>query len=620
MRRSVIYGLLAGLLAVVLLVAGGLSWFIGQNPKRLVAIEYGGSPAAAMFLPRQSPLVLSLLVNPDQLQAFQETVSHDRQRTQAEWMRLKQGLVAGVDLDYEQDVQPWLGKELTVAVTTIDRDRDPSNGQQPGYLLVAAIAQGAEIQEFLELFWQKQAVAGATLAFEQYKGVQIVSAQPNSSPVPVSSPPSIFQASSLRPSPLRPALANIATAQVGGKFLLVANHPDVLRQAINAAQATDVALLASRNYHAALQALTGDRIGIAIIRGTELAGWAGISGLKLPPVTLSIGLEKQGLRVETIAAPEANTPTSTPALPSLDAPVSALRYLPRSSVLAVASTNLQQLWVDWIAPLHHPSATDPSPSTSLVGDWIATLQQQWQVELAQDIAPWITGDYGLAAVRRSLGSSQILDPANPNGNPSQAQPMEHQHAKLGLSMLDWIAVVKRSPQITTALERLDRIARQQGLSLGTVQLGEQAVSTWTALATSSFPTSKVPSPLVLQVDVKAAHTTVDDYELFATSLEALAQALQASTETSLEASLLASDRFTTAIAPLPVPNSGYLYLDWAATDDLLTQQFPILKFIKFAGSVLFSHLQTVAISSYQDPKVSGVPHPRKGEFFIQLGD
>ncbi|MDW8202876.1 MAG: DUF3352 domain-containing protein, partial [Cyanobacteriota bacterium SKYGB_h_bin112] len=296
--RSVIYILVASLLAVVLLVAATLTWFATQNPKQLVINAYGSSPYAAMFLPRQSPLVLSLLVNPDQLEQFQESVTHDRQRTQLEWIRLRQGLVAGFDLDYDQDIQPWLGDELTVAMTAIDLDRDPSNGQQPGYLVVAATHDAPRTQEMLELFWQNQAVAGATLAFEQYKGVQIVSAQPSPSPVAeVASQPTL-QVPARRLSPLRPTVTNLATAMVGDQFLLVANHPKVLREAINAAQARDVGLLESPTYQQALQHLTSDRVGLAIVNIANIAAWAGLNSVAPRTAIVSIGLEKQGLHLE----------------------------------------------------------------------------------------------------------------------------------------------------------------------------------------------------------------------------------------------------------------------------------------------------------------------------------
>jgi len=45
-------------------------------------------------------------------------------------------LLANTGLDYRRDIQPWLG-EITLAVTTIDIDRDAQNGQ-PGYLMALA--------------------------------------------------------------------------------------------------------------------------------------------------------------------------------------------------------------------------------------------------------------------------------------------------------------------------------------------------------------------------------------------------------------------------------------------------------------------------------------------------
>jgi len=63
--------------------------------------------------------------------------SGQRRRARQELNQLKTNLLANTGLDYQRDIQPWLGDEITLAVTTIDIG-DEQNGRQPGYLMALA--------------------------------------------------------------------------------------------------------------------------------------------------------------------------------------------------------------------------------------------------------------------------------------------------------------------------------------------------------------------------------------------------------------------------------------------------------------------------------------------------
>jgi len=81
--------------------------------------------------------MVSLLVNPDRLESFLAARPGQRRRARQE-LNQKTNLLANTGLDYQRDIQPWLGDEITLAVTTIDIDRDEQNGRQPGSLMALA--------------------------------------------------------------------------------------------------------------------------------------------------------------------------------------------------------------------------------------------------------------------------------------------------------------------------------------------------------------------------------------------------------------------------------------------------------------------------------------------------
>jgi hypothetical protein len=196
-QRSFIGFIVAGAIALLIAIAG-FYWFFAKSPANLIAST--SQPGAAIFVSKLSPAMVSLLANPDRLQAL------DREE---ELSKLKTSLFAKSGIDYKEDVQPWLGNEITLAIATLDIDRDPENGQQPGYLLALATKQPEKSREFVELLFSKRALSGATLAVEEYKGIKLIS--DNS----------------------QPEKDSLSGAVVGEGFVLFANNPKVLKDAIN---------------------------------------------------------------------------------------------------------------------------------------------------------------------------------------------------------------------------------------------------------------------------------------------------------------------------------------------------------------------------------------------------
>ncbi|MDX2231415.1 MAG: DUF3352 domain-containing protein [Leptolyngbyaceae cyanobacterium bins.349] len=616
--RSFFTGLMALVVVLLLIGAGGFYWITANSPLKLLASGAGKQPSAAIFVSRQAPAMVSLLVNPEDIKAFRQVVAAPSQRRQAraELAQFEQSLLTDTGLNYERDVQPWLGDEVTLAITTLDIDRDATNGKQPGYLLALATQDPERSREFLQVFWQKRAIAGTDLTFEQYKGVKLIynevplqqlesskqatgKRQKAASPSPAANlPPRAF---SLLPTPA------LASAVVGDQFVLFANDPRVLRNAITNVQAAELNLNRAAVYTQALDTLTQPRVGLAFINLPGLAGWletesitpAKSSETKPEPTpqtasshqSLAIALEltRTGLMAETAMI---GADRKAAIAPMLNQPVAALNYIPSTSPVAASGTNLTQLWRELAVSLAHYG-----PVSALVDQSLQNLGQQWNLDLPQDIFSWVTGEYALA---------------NLSAVPAAAPPSTQQTRRRGRKQTaqwlnqanDWIFVAERGTgnAATAAIAHLDDIAKQQGYSVGTVQLGEQAVSAWTKL------TSRDPYAKTLAAEVQGVHTTVGNYELFATSLAAMEQALH-----SKETPLTQDDRFQQAIAPMQHPNNGYLYLDWAESRPLLTQRFPWLNVIELAGTPLLNHLQSFTISSYG--RQNGI---QRGAVFLRL--
>jgi hypothetical protein len=226
---------------------------------------------------------------------------------------------------------------------------------------------------------------------------------------------------------------------------------------------------------------------------------------------------------------------------------------------------LNQLWTQLSSGEGSEDALKP-----LLEQAVASLQSRWGIQLPEDIFSWVQGEYALSMM-----------PRPDLGNP------------------DWIFVAQKGSEASEAsIEHLDAVAKQQGLSVGSLPLGDTSITAWTKLVTSATPVgSKDKRLMKLEAQVGGVHTAVGDYEIFTTSIEAMNQALKG-----VENSLVKSDRFNNAIAPLPQPNDGYLYLDWRESGTLIERQLPIVRVVELVAKPFFEHLRSLSVSSYGSDK------------------
>lgn len=548
--RSLFYLLAAGVSVLLSIAVGGFFWLTSQSPLNLLRETVVVQPTAAIFVPKQAPAMVSLLVNPDRLAAFQQRVTHpgNRRQSLAEFKQLENSLLSPLDLDYRRDIQPWVGDEITVAVTSLDFDRNRENDSQPGYLVIFTTKDPQAARESLQLFYSRQAIAGtADLVFEQYKGVNLIYRRP------------------LPGQEVSTGSEALTSAVVGDRFVLFANHPKVLRDAINNVQVANLNLADDPTYQQMLQSLTEPRIGLSFVNVPALAAW--ISD-QPPPVrdsfegsqtlTIALSLDPQGLLAQTaVLGSESSQDTVAPVLSE---PVAALNYIPAQSALAIAGTDLNQLWNQFSTKVGRDHTLK-----ALLDQAIATGKSRWGIQLPQDVFSRVQGEYALALLPRA----------------NQANP-------------DWIFVAQKGAgRAEESIEHLDTVAKKRGLSVGQLTLDNRTITAWTKLVTSVvFPQTR-DKVMSLEAKVEGVHTSIGNYEIFTTSIEAMDEALKG-----LDNSLLTSKRFQNAIAPLPLNNDGYLYLDWARSQPFIERYLPVVRVAELVGQPLFDHLRSLTISSY----------------------
>jgi hypothetical protein len=574
--RSFFSFLITGVLVLLALSAGGFYWLSTKTPLNLLAGGPTTTPAAAVFVSKQSPVLVSMLVNPDRLEALRQIFASpaERSRSHAEFEQIKKSLLANTGLDYSRDIQPWIGDEITLATTTPDfDDRKLNNGKQTGFLLAVSSQNADRSQEFLTSYWQKESRKEKTVQSEVYKGVKIYYKE---SPITNPKKDSIwsFNSLSLPNSTLPPSFA---TAAIGGSsdsgnnssFVLFANSPNVLRDAIDNVESANRNLNNSPNYQKALQQLTQGRIALGFV---NLPQPATEKNPQVSPNSLAvaIGVNRRGLLAQTALV----TSGDKTAIPTLSAPVQALQYIPSASPFTVASTDLRNFWTDLSS-----AVSTNAEASKLVDRAIADLQENWGVNLPQDIFNWVQGEYALAVVPSSSNTP------------------------------DWIFAAEKSADAQKAIDKLDEIARSKEYSIGNFTLRNQKITAWTQLTTSQSYDVKNKSKSAIETEAKGVRATVGKYEIFTTSVEAMDAALKAA-ETG---SLVANQDFQTSIEPLPPANDGYFYLDWPSSRAIWEKQIPLLRLIELSARPLFDHLRSLTVTSTGE--VAGI---RKATVFMRL--
>ena len=537
------------ILVLVVLTLGGCSWWdssqipgsdLLSKPLGFVETPTSIDQSATMFVPKDTPIMASLPINPNRL---------ERLVGPKKFNQLKNTVLGNSNIDYQRDIQPWVGDEVTFAVTTPDIDRDSSNGQQTGLLLAVATKDAQLSTELLELFWQKRAVAGVNLAFDSYQGVKLIYSQSQE-------------------------LTSLATAVVGDGFVLFANHPKVLRDAINNVQVSGLNINQNANFQKAFSNSHRDRIGLVFANLPQIFD---STGIKQPTIPL---LEKttaetpklnsledvaiifkttaaEGLVAETTMLFAEEIPRTSP---TLSQPVAALKLIPSASSFVAASTDLNNFWQQLSTAI-----SDNTIVSNLVNQPLKRMATSWGIDLPEDIFSWVKGEYAVALLP----------------NPEKLQP-------------DLIFVVEKSSEVTAAIAHLDEIATAQDDSLGAFTLDDQKIYAWTQL-TSNFVGKKQKgiNDTVIKAEVKGVHANLGKYEIFTTSVEAMDEVLKAAER----GTFLGREDFQETVAVLPRSNDGYLYLDLPGLQQFLEREIPFLRLIELSGKVLLEDLRSLTLTN-----------------------
>lgn len=364
-----------------LIGVGAVTYWVLTQQNRLAEM-----PVGASIVPQEVLLTISVSTDENQWQQLQEfgTV-----QTQAELARnitqLRDRFLTAHGYNYEQDVQPWIGKEATIAF--LPPDLNPTTkptlttNQNQALLMVLPIADQAAAQQV----WETPKPQTQKWILRNYKGTQIQETQGTGD-------------------------KNYSAAVLDQRFVIVSDNPKVTEKAIDTYQnglslaktpgyTTAISKIAQPNRFAQVYLNVPVAARVATANPAQTSIPQGLARLQENQgLASTITLEPEGVRLRSISWLKPNSQRVHRVENSAD---QMQQRLPAETLMMLSGGNLQQVWQDYIL------SSEANPLTPLPPENLrAGFKSLTGLDLDRDLLSWMNNEFSLAIVPASTQSQQ----------------------------------------------------------------------------------------------------------------------------------------------------------------------------------------------------------------------
>ncbi len=391
---------------VALIVGGGIA-FWALTPPRFAP---GRLPIGSTVIPEDALMVVSTTTEPEQWQQLRTFGTQKSQELLDQTIaQMRDRLLFDNGLDYERDIQPWVGSEASFALLSPQAETElpvkgapvrPAN-PQPG-LLVLPIQDGTKAKEILGKLRD-----GRQWSKRTYGDVDIQEGQAGK------------------------ANKTLAIAVLDGKLVVVANSPRAIEQAIETHK-NGKSITTLPGYSNALgQIQTGPRFSTVYLNLPAMAQQNGRSMRSDPKKNMptqgwvmTTTLQNDGIQMKSVLwlKPDSQTKFFT----ENNAKTMATR-LPADAIMTLAGGSFKQFWTDYSRgyAANPVKVLDPTSFKQEVRGAIG-------MDLEQDFTNWMDGEFSLALLPVPAGKS----PLNPVGVTMMVQASDRRAAEKVLTRLD----------------------------------------------------------------------------------------------------------------------------------------------------------------------------------------
>jgi len=506
--------LIIALVATLLFVGGGALtiWLLSRRGGVAETL-----PAGSDVIPDDAVLTLTLTSDGSQWRRLRQ-FGTENTRPQLDQLlaRWRNQLLINNGLNFETDLAPWIGPEVTLAVlpelnpASADDAPAPIPGPETtleqNLLVVIPIADANRAQTNFG-----DRLTPAELDENPYRGVTVQQIEPPNGDV------------------LYGAVLNPATAVLSPKLELILRAVDTLKGGNALA---DVAGF-TRAFDHIDKTSAFARLYLDVPSAVQTLST--ISDPPLPPQTLNafdsprglggvVTLSNQGIHFQGVSWLEPGSqifPTGNPAdqMP---------QRFPANALMMVSGGNFQQFWEDFQTG-QQLSALFPFSSQDLDNG----LQTATGLSLDNDFLPWMDGEFGLGLLVPPDGTA-----AMPDAQDSESPPLPNPALAVLVEASDLEAATATLDRLNTIMENRYRFA------VDAVDLGGVAVTRWTSPFNS----------------LTLSYGWLEGNVLFLTVGEGIADMIAPEPSKTLDTNPL----FQTTTGAAPRPNNGYFFLNMAA--------------------------------------------------------
>lgn len=373
--------------AAVLIGGGGAAyWFLSQpkaSPEDL--------PVGAEVIPQDALMTIAVTTDQGQWQQLREFGTPQSQAAfDKNLAQVRDRVLTANGFNYQQDIQPWIGNEVSVAFlapylppASTTPGAPPPVPQQQAVMAVLPIRDALQAKQLLE----KPRPQTGKLVTRNYKGVEI------------------------KESPAT-AAQKISVAALNGKYLLVTTDPKATDKAIDTYQGGPN-LAATPGYNQALGRISTEQPFGKVYVNLPIAAMvtANNAGRPLTPENLAQMQQNQGLAATADLESEGIQFKSVSWL----RPDSERKYngknnarimpdrLPADTLMMVSGGSLKQFWQQYVEGAA-TSPVSPIPPDGLRSAIKSTVEMDWD----QDFVNWMDGEFSLSLVSALPGSPPNL--------------------------------------------------------------------------------------------------------------------------------------------------------------------------------------------------------------------
>ncbi|MGM0454935.1 MAG: DUF3352 domain-containing protein [Cyanobacteriota bacterium] len=377
-------------LAVVglILVGGGVVYgLISRRPVNLSLI------VGAEFVPEDALMAVSVSTESGQWRRLRNYGTEGSQaRFQEGLTQLQDNLLAGSDYRYEEDIAPWVGDRITLAILPppeIDESTPPEDLRADrANILILPIGNAGRLRSIVA---QRQEQSG--LEERNYRGVTIYEPE-------IDDP--LSEEAANRPSTL---------AVVERRFLIVSQESSAVNRAVDAYR-DNQSILTIPGYNQAWEALPATDLASLFVNvpdslatlaedSTRPLNANALETLETQGLASTIDLENEGIRFHTLSWLNPESETLLDVENSL--PPTLVNRFPAATMMVMAGSNFNKLWQDYLQD------SQANPFLPINGTWIrSALEQTVGVNLDNELLPWMTGEFALGLIPTARNEETTL--------------------------------------------------------------------------------------------------------------------------------------------------------------------------------------------------------------------